>query len=232
MISTPQQTSSISIIVPTLNEAANLPGLLPAAALAKELIVVDGGSQDGTVAQANAHGFRVLETPFAAGRGSQLNHGAAAATGDILLFLHADTRLPPDFPKAVQGCLQIPQHILGAFRLKLDAGGILLDLIVWAANHRARQLALPYGDQALFMRRDDFMRLGGFPKVPIMEDFLLLKEAKRHGRIAILPQAVTTSARRWQRLGTLHTTLVNQLVILGYYLGISPKRLASFYRGR
>jgi len=230
MTSTQKKTSNISIIVPTLNEAARLPALKPAAAMVREFIVVDGGSTDGTVETAGDLGFQILKETGSGGRGMQLNTGAARASSPILLFLHADTLLPPDFPDAVLTCLENPCTTLGAFRLKVDKGGLLLNFIVMCANLRSRFLHLPYGDQCLFMRKHDFMKFGGFPEVPIMEDFMLVKQAKKHGRIETLPQTVTTSARRWQRLGTIRTTYINQLVIPGYYLGVTPQKLASFYR--
>jgi rSAM/selenodomain-associated transferase 2 len=230
MTSTQKKTSNISIIVPTLNEAANLPALKPAAAMVKELIVVDGGSTDGTVDTARDLGFRVLEETGSGGRGMQLNTGAANTSSPILLFLHADTLLPPDFPEAVLGYLANPDNTLGAFRLKVDKGGLLLNFIVMCANLRSRLLHLPYGDQSFFIRKDDFMKFGGFPEEPIMEDFMLVKQATKHGRVETLPQTVTTSARRWRRLGPIRTTCINQLVILGYYLGVRPQKLASFYR--
>jgi rSAM/selenodomain-associated transferase 2 len=232
MISTQKKTSHISIIVPTLNEEANLPLLKPAAAMVRELIVVDGGSTDSTVDTAQDLGFLTLEETGSGGRGMQLNTGAANASAPILLFLHADTLLPLDFPDAVLTCLDNPRNTLGAFHLKVDNGGLLLNFIIMCANLRSRFLHLPYGDQSIFMRKKDFMEVGGFPEVPIMEDFMLVKQAKKHGRIRTLPQTVTTSAKRWRRLGPIRTTYINQLVILGYYLGVAPQKLASFYRGK
>lgn len=230
MTSTQKKTSNISIIVPTLNEAANLAALKPAASMVKELIVVDGGSTDATVDTARDLGFRVLTETGSGGRGMQLNTGAANASAPVLLFLHADTLLPSDFADAVLSCLENPKNTLGAFHLKVDKGGLLLNFIVMCANLRSRFLHLPYGDQSLFMRKNDFMNFGGFPEVPIMEDFMLVKQARKYGRIQTLPQTVTTAARRWQRLGPVRTTYINQLVIMGYYLGVKPEKLASFYR--
>lgn len=232
MISTQKQTSNISIVVPTLNEAKNLPRLKPAAEQVHELIVVDGGSTDQTIDIAQELGFTVIQETGSEGRGKQLNTGARTSTSQIILFLHADTLLPPDFPDVVLSCLQKKTTVLGAFSLKVNKAGILLNFIVMCANLRSRFLNLPYGDQALFMRRTDFIEIGGFQEVPIMEDFMLVKKAGRHGKIQTLPQSVTTSARRWQQLGTLRTTVTNQLIILGYYLGISPQKLASVYRKR
>ncbi len=232
MISTQKKTSTISIIVPTLNEAENLPLLQAAAAEVAELIVVDGGSTDDTVNIARGLGFRVKKEIGSGGRGMQLNSGAKSASSKILLFLHADTQLPSDFSTLVQSCLDNPKVSLGAFSLKVDEGGLLLNYIIALANLRSRLLHIPYGDQSFFLRKEDFMNIGGFQEVPIMEDFMLVKAAKKRGRIETLPQTVTTSSRRWQRLGPIRTTFINQLIVMGYYLGVSPRRLADFYRKR
>lgn len=230
MTLTPQMTSSISIIIPTLNEATNLPELLPAAKKVKELLVVDGGSNDNTLLVAKELGYGIIEETGAGGRGTQLNTGAANASGSILLFLHADTHLPLDFPHAVSTCLANSENILGSFRLQVNNSDILLSLVLLFTNIRSKFLQLPYGDQSLFIRKKDFLKLGGFPEVPIMEDYIFVKRAKKKGKIVTLDQAVTTSARRWKRLGVLQTTVTNQLVVLGYYLGIKPEKLAAFYR--
>ena len=230
MTSIQQMTSDISIIVPTLNEATNLPKLLPAAEKVKELIVVDGGSSDNTVLIAKELGFRVIEETSSGGRGAQLNTGAANASGPLLLFLHADTLLPLEFPDAVKTCLSKSGNILGSFRLQVRNSSISLKIVLMFTNIRSKFLQLPYGDQSLFIRKQDFIELGGFPVVPIMEDYIFVKQAKKKGKIVTLDQAVTTSARRWQRLGVFRTTLTNQLVVLGYYLGVKPKKLAAFYR--
>ena len=143
MTSTPRKTSNISIIVPTLNEAENLPALQAAAMLVKELIVVDGGSTDDTVKIATNLGFRVIEKICSGGRGAQLNTGAAKASSPLLLFLHADTLLPSGFQHAVTECLENPDIILGAFSLKVKGGGALLNVIAMCANIRSRFLQLP-----------------------------------------------------------------------------------------
>ena len=230
MTSTALKTSNISIIVPTLNEAHNLERLRPAAAMATELIVVDGGSTDDTVVRATELDFQVLESDQ--GRGAQLNLGAAAAVSPLLLFLHADTILPTDFAVVITECLADPDTILGAFSLEVETSGLLLSLICKGANIRSRLFRLPYGDQSLFLCREDFRTLGGFPELPIMEDYIFVRQAKKLGTIVTLPQTVITSGRRWQKLGPIRTTLINQLMILGYQLGKAPKKLALFYRSR
>ena len=230
MTSTQQKISNISIIVPTLNESHNLQNLLPAAKEVNEVIIVDGGSSDDTVNTARKLGFSVIEETGSRGRGMQLNSGAASASSPHLLFLHADTLLPPDFPDAVETCLANPDTILGSFRLQVSNCSFLLKFILIFANIRAKFLQLPYGDQTLFIRKQRFYELGGFPEIPIMEDYIFVKRAQKRGRVVTLEQSVTTSARRWQRLGVIRTTLSNQLVIMGYHMGIQPERLASFYR--
>ena len=238
MTSTPLQTSDISIIIPTLNEESQVNNWRRLLALAAgsdtetsmpcEIIIVDGGSSDQTVSLARSHGFRVESCQ--SGRGAQLNHGARLASGRVLLFLHADTELPAGFDRPLIHCLNNTSTIAGAFSLTIQDAGLLLKLICLCANLRSRLLSLPYGDQAIFIRRDDFLRLGGFPETPIMEDFIFIRRARQEGRIATLSQKVTTSARRWQRRGVIRTTLINQFVILGYYARVPLIKLASLYR--
>ncbi len=223
-------TESISIIIPVLNEARQLSKTLSILKQAAdiEVIVVDGGSQDQT--QAIAHSLGVVVIQSAIGRAHQMNAGAAQATGNIVLFLHADTQLPKDFDAAIRDALCQPNVIAGAFRLAIDAPSWKLRVIEWGVNARSRYLQMPYGDQAIFLKTTTFQALGGFPALPIMEDFELVRQLKRHGRIAIVSPAVITSGRRWQTLGIVRTTLINQLVILTYFLGVSPDRIARWYR--
>jgi rSAM/selenodomain-associated transferase 2 len=231
-MSTDQKTSNISIIVPTRNEAVSISKLLPELLCIPgiEVIVVDGCSSDNTGAIAKTLGAKVLSaTP---GKASQMNAGAQAARGDILLFLHADTRLDPGFAEQVLDALSQPGVAAGAFHLAIDGKGFGLRIIEWLANFRSRVLQMPYGDQALFVRADLFSSAGGFPAQPIMEDFALVRKLKRKGRIKILPLAANTSSRRWQKLGVLHTTALNQAIIIGYLLGVNPQKLAEWYRGK
>jgi rSAM/selenodomain-associated transferase 2 len=221
-------TSNISIIIPTLNEAQNIPALKPLIQQVNEIIVIDGGSSDTTVQLATNLGFTVLRTDK--GRGAQLNLGAGKASSQILLFLHADTTLPPTFPALITNCLARKDTILGSFSLGINSTSLLLKIVRISANLRSRFLQLPYGDQSLFIRKTDFEELGGFPETPIMEDYIFVKMAKKRGKVQTLPQTVFTSARRWQKLGVLRTTYINQLIILGYWLGVTPEKLASFYR--
>lgn len=223
---------AISVVIPALNEAGQIAESLSTLARAPdvETIVVDGGSTDATVTVARTAGVRtmVARPP----RSTQMNAGAAAASGDILLFLHADTRLPVGFEEQVRKTLARPRVAAGAFRLMIDGNQIGLGTIERVANWRSRFLQMPYGDQALFMRRNTFWELGAFPPIPIMEDFELVRRLKRRGRIALAPGCAETSGRRWLRLGAVKTFLINQCVIGAYCVGVSPQRLAVWYRGK
>ena len=224
------QVEKISIVIPVLNEAIAIRAVL-AQVLDRpnvEAIVVDGGSEDDTVAIAKTMGVKVISTT--AGRARQMNAGAAVATGDILLFLHADTQLPPNFDCFVRQALQQPGTFAGAFELQIDAQLRGVGLIERMVNWRSRFLSMPYGDQAIFLKTSVFAELGGFPDLPIMEDFELIRRLKRLGPIAIVSAPVLTSGRRWQKLGVVKTTLINQLVIIGYFLGVPPSELVRWYK--
>ncbi len=222
--------STISIIIPTLNEEQNLTKLRFLSDHVNEVIVVDGGSTDASQEVATNNGWKLFFTDR--GRGAQLNLGAAKATSTLLLFLHADTRLPPLFSDLITECLADKSVILGAFSLGISPSSPSTNLIASGANIRSTYLHLPYGDQALFLRKSDFETLGGFPELPIMEDYIFVRRAKRKGTIRTLPERVTTSARRWQKTGVVRTTLINQIMLIGYHLGVSIETLASFYRRR
>ncbi len=229
MTSTPLKTSDISIIIPTLNEEENISNIpINLKETVGEILIVDGGSSDHTVRVAKEKGLRVVLT--SPGRAAQLNHGAHCSHGSILLFLHADTQLPENFIIPVLQTLARPNVIAGAFSLAIRDSSPSLAFVAYCANIRSRYLQLPYGDQAIFIRREQFETLGRFPLLPIMEDYLFIKKAKRRGRVLILPQKVTTSSRRWQRLGVVRTTIINQLIVLGHALNIPPERLVSLYR--
>jgi rSAM/selenodomain-associated transferase 2/rSAM/selenodomain-associated transferase 1 len=220
----------ITIVIPTLNEVgcldATLKPLLGANPVG-EVIVVDAGSVDGTAEKARACGAKVIAT--SAGRAHQMNAGAAEATGSILVFLHADTRLPDRFQHSIRDALRKPGVAAGAFQFRLDDRGRGYRVLEWLTNWRARTLQMPYGDQALFMKAETFRALGGFPDLPIMEDFEMVRRLKRRGRVSIVPMPAVTSARRWQKRGIIRTTILNQVVIAGYLLGVSPQTLARWY---
>ena len=224
------KTSVISIIIPTLNAASRL-GVTLAAIVAVpgvEVVLVDGGSTDETVDIAQSFGMRVLVAE--PGRAHQMNVGAAAAGGDIFLFLHGDTVLPFGFADMVREALADQDVVAGAFRLAFDPTDRALRLIACGANLRSRWLQMPYGDQAFFLRKELFTATGGFPEMPILEDLALVRRMKRHGRIVIRPEAIITSPRRWRQRGAFVNTLRNQLILLGFFLGLSLERLAKWYR--
>ena len=220
----------ISVIIPTLNERGALPTALASAARKPgvEVVVADGGSQDGTVEIARDWGCRVVST--SPGRACQMNRGAETSQSEYLIFLHADTRLPKEFQDCVRETLADPKVSAGAFRLGIDDARGFLRMIEAGANRRSRYLQMPYGDQAIFLRTELFREVGKYPDLPIMEDFELIRRLRRRGRIALAPSSVLTSGRRWKDLGILRTTLVNQVVILAYLAGVQPNRIASWYR--
>jgi len=220
----------ISVIIPTLNEEYHL---LQAIGRARagfnvEVIVADGGGQDRTLEK--TIGACVLEC--SQGRAVQQNEGAKVATGDLLLFLHADTILPEQWDWVVRETLSDPAVSLGAFTFKIREQMRGLKFIEDMANKRSRVGRMPYGDQGLFMHKKTFETVGGFPDFPIMEDYALVRALRDLGAVVTVPEDAITSGRRWQQHGVFKVTLINKLMILGYHLGIPPERLARFYRGR
>lgn len=232
----PTDLPRISVVIPTLNEAGSVATAIASATTSDqtEVIVVDGGSTDATRDIVQSLGVKVYRS--AKGRAMQMNAGAAVATGDILLFLHADTRLPFGFERLVTQALYPDKlddsaaPIAGAFALKIDASSPQLRWIERGVNWRSQILQLPYGDQALFLRRSTFAAIGGFPALPIMEDFEFVRRLQRQGKIVLIPDPVITSGRRWQQRGIATTTLINQLIVVGYLLGIPPQQLEQLYR--
>ena len=222
----------LSVIIPTLNEASNIAGTVNRAQKADnvEVIVVDGGSRDNTADVARTAGARViLSSPP---RARQMNAGAAISSGEFLLFLHADTLLPLSYDAHIRRCLARPKVALGAFELRIDAPYRALRIMEKAANWRSRYFRMPYGDQALFMPAAIFQSVGGFPQLPIMEDFEIVRQLSKKGQIVTLSLPVLTSARRWVNLGIWRTWLINQVVIVAYHFGIAPRVLARLYRGK
>ncbi|CAG9467756.1 unnamed protein product [Pedinophyceae sp. YPF-701] len=258
--------SRLSVIIPTLNEEKDIEATIRSTERTAdatpgrvEVIVADGGSVDQTVDIARRCGAKVVAG--ARGRGPQMNAGARQATGEVLLFLHADTRLPPDYDKAVLASLdgRAPDGAAGPARghpsdatdahadqasrararpwgyFPLTIEGESFGLRIVEAGVRARNalFALPYGDQAIYVNRDVFWSVGGFREVPLLEDVSLVRDLKKsgfHPVRASLP--VSTSGRRWEGLGVLQTTLMNQAILLAWKLGVDEERLATWYRGR
>ena len=227
-------SKKISVIIPTLNEAENLPTTLACINSAThihnqvEVVIADGGSTDNTVEIARTTGAKVIQS--SPGRANQLNTGATQATGDIYLFLHADTQLPTDWTTQIEQTLVQPNTIAGAFQLKIASPQRGIALIEWGVQIRSRFFQLPYGDQGIFLTAKTFQQLGGFPDLAIMEDYQFIQQLKQHGKILIAPTPVITSGRRWETLGILQTTVLNQIMILGFYAGIKPEQLKSWYR--
>ncbi len=223
----------ISVIIPTLNEEKTLLNTLQTVLVESdiEVLVIDGGSQDNTLELAKKWGVKAFVS-INSGKAIQMNYGASLATGDILLFLHGDTLLPRSYGNIIREKMQNQSVIAGAFQLSINSQSQTLRLIEKIVNWRSHWLSLPYGDQGLFIKASTFRKIGGFKPIPIMEDFELIQRLKKLGKIAIASQSVVTSDRRWRKLGIVKTTLINQLIVLGYYSGISPQILAQWYRGK
>ena len=219
---------TVSIVVPTLDEEAPVRALLPTIiGLADEVIVSDGGSTDGTRAVAKSMGARVVDS--AAGRGPQLNRGAQQANSDIMLFLHADTRLPADAMDQVVQAIE-NGHVGGGFLVRFDDPRPIFRLGSQIVNLRTRLTRSPLGDQGQFCRRDLFLDLGGFQSWPILEDLDFIQRLGRSGSIAVVSSVVATSARRFVQGGIARTIANNWLIFGLYFLGFSPLRLARLYR--
>jgi rSAM/selenodomain-associated transferase 2 len=221
----------LSIVVPTLDEAAvivsQLQALQALRARGHEVIVVDGGSRDGTAGLAQSLADRVLEAPR--GRAVQMNAGARAASGDVLLFLHADTRLPEDADARVLEALAAPRAGWGRFDVRISGTHPLLPVVASAMNLRSRLTGIATGDQAIFVRRSLFEAVGGFPEIALMEDIALSATLRAHARPRCLRSRVTTSGRRWEKHGVLRTVLTMWRLRLAYFLGAAPARLARDY---
>jgi rSAM/selenodomain-associated transferase 2 len=226
----PLDIAQISVIIPTLNEAGNIKAAIASTQKSAniEIIVVDGGSSDDTVEIAQSLEVKVISS--SPGRAVQMNAGAAVASGEILLFLHADTRLGVGFDIQIRQVLSLPGIVAGAFDLQIDASPFVFRLVEWGVKWRSRFFQMPYGDQAIFLTKKIFQEISGFPELPIMEDFELIRRLHSQGRIVIINTPVTTSARRWLQKGVFKTTLLNQIIIIAYLLGVSPNRIRSWYR--
>jgi rSAM/selenodomain-associated transferase 2 len=223
------QSKSVSVIIPALNEARNIAQTLTQVRQAGEcqLVVADGDSSDGTAEIARSYADLVLSAPR--GRARQMNVGARAAVGDVLLFLHADTILPSGFPVLLAQALADPKVVGGRFDVRLDAPGWSFRVVETFMNLRSRLTRISTGDQAIFVRRKTFLAVGGYPEVELMEDLELSRKLKRIGKITCLRTRVVTSARRWQRNGVLRTIVLMWALRLGHSLGVPPEHLKAFY---
>lgn len=225
---------TISVIIPVLNEARNINVVIAhlrsqAAVDAVEIVVVDGSTAGSTIKAISHPG--IITAIAEKGRACQMNCGATRATGDILLFLHADTLLPPNAFARIRTCMEDVRHAGGAFDLGIDSEQRVFRITERYVAFRSRLTRIPFGDQAIFIRRDYFERIGGYRDIPIMEDVDLMRRIRQRGdAICIIPETVMTSARRWEKDGIIFGTLRNWMLQALYCLGVSPERLARFYR--
>ena len=221
----------LSIVVPCLNEADCIAGTLdtlaPARSRGVEVIVVDGSSSDGTMELARARADAVFSAPR--GRAAQMNAGAARARGDVLLFLHADSRLPDRADRAVLDALNDPRAQWGRFDVTIEGTHPLLRVIAAMMNLRSRWSGIATGDQAIFVRRRAFEAVGGFPALPLMEDIALSARLRSLSAPRCLRERVVTSGRRWEKHGVVRTVLLMWRLRLAYALGADPVRLAQRY---
>ncbi len=220
---------NLSVIVPVLNEEITVEATLQAlVALAPyEIIIVDGGSRDRTREICRRFAVEVLSSER--GRARQMNFGARRASGDVLLFLHADTRLPESALRDIDAALSDPRYLGGRFDVELPGAHWMFKMIAALINYRSRATKIGTGDQALFVRRDIFDLIGGYPDIPLMEDIVFCRALKGMGNIACLRSRVVTSARRWERDGVWRTILRMWMLKLCYFAGVSPSRLKQFY---
>ena len=225
-----------SIIVPVLNEQGQINLFIDKIKNQGfdghyEIIIVDGDPLCVTINAIQNKNIICISSPR--GRGRQMNAGAAVARGETLIFLHADTTLPDNALVKISRALQDRDYVGGAFDLKIDSDRLFLKYVSARASLRSRWNRIPYGDQAIFIRKKYFDQIGGYKEIPLMEDVDLMRRIKKDGKqIVILPDKVITSARRWESEGALYTTMRNQILVRLFYLGISPHRLAKYYWGR
>jgi rSAM/selenodomain-associated transferase 2 len=220
----------LTIVVPVLDEAAIIVGALqalePFRARGAEIIVADGGSRDGTPRLAQALADRVLTA--SGGRAAPMNAGAKLGSGDALLFLHADTTLPANADRLIAAALT--RRAWGRFDLRIAGRHPLLAVVARMINWRSRLTGVATGDQAIFVTREAFTAVGGFPDMPLMEDIAISRRLKRLCRPVCVTTPVITSGRRWDHHGVLRTIVLMWRLRLGYYFGVAPARLASRYR--
>ena len=220
----------ISVVIPTYNEADRIADVIARTRELKpsQILVVDGESDDGTLDAAETAGADFCLTAVRS-RAAQQNAGAAAASGDVLLFLHADCRLELGSFEAIREALTDANCVGGCFRQRIDAAGLRYRALEWGNAQRVKWWRWAYGDQGIFVRRALFERLGGFPDVLLMEDLFLMKRLKRQGRFVLLENRIHISARRWKRQGVVYQTLRNWMFTALVQCGVSPNRLAKYY---
>jgi rSAM/selenodomain-associated transferase 2 len=225
---------NFSIIVPVLHEAKRINDLISHLRQldpveSSEIIVVDGAPEKDTL-QA-IHDNRITKISTDKGRARQMNAGALAAKGDILIFLHADTELPLTSLQRINEFINRNEYVGGAFDLGIKSDKMIFKVIAFLGSLRSRLNKIPYGDQAIFIRRDDFNKMEGYRDIPLMEDVELMRRVKRSGKkILILHDRVMTSPRRWEEEGLTYCILRNWILQILYFLGISPHKLVKFYK--
>lgn len=228
----PSDSPELSIIIPALNEAGTiettLMSLQPMRARGCELVLVDGGSSDATMSLAMPLVDKLIES--APGRARQMNTGALHSAAATLWFLHADSRVPAAADRAIQNSLGGAQSGWGYFPIRLSGGNPLLRIIAWAMNQRTRCTGVVTGDHGLFVSRCLFERVGGFPAIALMEDVAISKKLKKICRPLRLKQTLVSSSRRWESQGLLQTVLLMWCLRLLFFVGVSPARLANYYR--
>lgn len=218
-------TLSLSVIIPCLNDIKFLSVLLKDLKNSDaEIIVADGGSHDESLNEARRLGVRVCQS--LGGRGSQMNEGARISKGDVLLFLHADSQLPPHWESDILSVMEDSKIVGGAFAFAIDGKGIFFRFTEITTNARCRIFSLPYGDQAYFVRKDVFEKMKGYPVVPIMEDVIFWRRLRLRGRVKLLPYPVKTSSRRWVQNGKFWVMWTHTLILIGYILGFSLEKLS------
>lgn len=227
-------TYRFSIIIPVLREADRINQIIDHIHSQNhgrnyEIIVVDGAPEKDTLSAIHIKAD-VRTIASEKGRAKQMNAGASIAKGDILIFLHADTLLPDRGLEEIDQALKDAEYVGGAFNLGIDSDQAIFKIISTMASLRSRLTRIPYGDQAIFIRKKYFDKLNGYPDIPLMEDVALMRRLKSEGyKIFIIPDRVITSSRRWKKEGVLYTTLRNWIVFMLYTLGVSPRRLVRFY---
>ena len=224
---------SFSIILPVLNESSIINQTIEHVyrlgyGFYLEVIVVDGDTEGGTVYRIKDE--RVIKIISPKGRGRQMNKGASVATGDILLFLHTDTELPENTFRTISAVIDRKQYVGGAFDLGIKSGRLIFRLIEKMVYIRTRITGIPYGDQAIFIKKDFFTGMKGYQEIPIMEDVELMRRIKKSGyKICIIPQKVSTSPRRYEKEGVIFCTLRNWMLMSLYLLGVEPEKLVKYY---
>jgi len=237
LIENTQNTGSIckfSIVIPVLDEADRINSLIchlrtQSSENLLEIIVVDGDPRGETIKV--VHDGNVISTTADQGRARQMNAGAAIAGGEVLIFLHADTLLPAEALNKISRILENKKYVGGAFNLGIDSDRILLKYAALHASIRSRINRIPYGDQAIFIRKSYFDKIGGFKEIPLMEDVDLMRRIKKRGdKIYIFSDQVMTSPRRWEKEGVVYTTIRNRILTSLYFLGVGPGKLVKYYR--